>query len=174
MHPSILVNPATIPQYLVTRRWHIHALYLYLHHSLNVCLGLGGRVVVIIVRKISRQNGIHDYASVGSHGLCCCSCPSVRPALASKIWESGTTSFPTHENPLLPSLLLVVFLAMSLSVMLVLQEHVFISAVCRKRHGRDAQAREGSLEAVPPAEESSVSPPLAVIVRQKHVSQPCS
>lgn len=56
----------------------------------------------------------------------------------------------------------VMLLSMSLAVMLLIQEEMLESAVSRKSHCRDAQAGEGVLESLPPAEESCVPPCLAV------------
>lgn len=56
----------------------------------------------------------------------------------------------------------VVLLAMTLSVMLVVQKQVFVATVCSEGHRRDAQPGEGGLEPIPPAKEAYVSPFLAV------------
>lgn len=45
-------------------------------------------------------------------------------------------------------------------VMVVLEEEVLVAAVAGKGNGRDAQAGEGVLEAVPAGEGASVSPGL--------------
>lgn len=67
---------------------------------------------------------------------------------------------PRNLPPPIPASM--VFLAMTLSVMFILQKHVLVATVCCKSHGRNAQAREGVLEPIPPAEEACVAPFLAV------------
>lgn len=52
-------------------------------------------------------------------------------------------------------------LAMPVSVMFVLQEEVLIATVGCECHGRDAEARKGALESVPPGEDALVPPCLS-------------
>jgi hypothetical protein len=58
-------------------------------------------------------------------------------------------------------------LSMAFPVMLVVEEEIFITAVDRKRHSRDAQAREASLESIPSREGSCVSPRLSRLTNQQ-------
>lgn len=77
---------------------------------------------------------------------------------------------PDHGMPLspfsflcpIPTPSLMVSLTMTLAVVFILQKHVLVATVCSKSHGGNAQAREGRLEPIPPAEEACVSPFLAV------------
>ena len=52
----------------------------------------------------------------------------------------------------------------------ILQKEVFVSAVCRKCHRRNAQAWEAALEAVESCEGSGVSPRLTVKFSQFHAA----
>lgn len=63
---------------------------------------------------------------------------------------------PIYTSSFKPESSSVVLLPMSM--MLILQEEVFVSAVYRKCHRRDAQAGEATLESVPSRERSGVSP----------------
>lgn len=67
----------------------------------------------------------------------------------------------------------VVVLAVVLAVVvIVFKEEVLEAAVRRESHCRNAQAREGSLESAPPAEETRVSPSLTVgVLRLAHYSR---
>lgn len=62
--------------------------------------------------------------------------------------------------------------SVTLAVVLVLHEHVFVAAVYRKCHRRDTQSREGALESVPPTEETRVSPFVTVLCSQSSVVSP--
>ena len=53
---------------------------------------------------------------------------------------------------------------------IIFQEEVFVSAVCRKCHRRNAQAWEAALEAVESCEGSGVSPRLTVHLSQFHAA----
>lgn len=56
----------------------------------------------------------------------------------------------------------VVTFSMACSVVVVVQEKIFITAVHCKCHRRDAQAREAALESVPSREGARVSPCLTI------------
>ena len=56
---------------------------------------------------------------------------------------------------------LVMFLSMPLSMVLVLHEHVFVSAISCKCHGRYSQAREAPFESIPSREGACISPSLS-------------
>lgn len=56
----------------------------------------------------------------------------------------------------------VVALAVTLAVVLVVQENILVSTVHRKCHRRGTQTWQAILESVPPAEETCVSPLLTV------------
>lgn len=60
--------------------------------------------------------------------------------------------------------------AVSVAVVVVFEKEVLEAAVRREGHRRDAQAGEGALEPVPPAEEALVSPCLTVVVVGKDVA----
>lgn len=62
----------------------------------------------------------------------------------------------------LPSLMMCLSVSISMSVMLVVQEHIFVSAICRKCNGGDAKAGEDIPESGPSRERSSISPLLAI------------
>lgn len=58
---------------------------------------------------------------------------------------------------------LVVILSMTLPMlMIVLQEHIFVSAINRKSNSRDAQTWEAALKSIPSRETSRGSPCLAI------------
>lgn len=70
-----------------------------------------------------------------------------------------------HSSPsvfTLSSPTLVVLLAVAVAVIVALEEEVFVAAVRRKGHCRDAQAGEARLEPVPPRKLAAVTPCLAV------------
>lgn len=60
----------------------------------------------------------------------------------------------SHTQPLVVAIAVVV---------VILQEEVLVCAVGSEGDGGDAQTGEKTLEAVPPAERTSVSPGLAVV-----------
>lgn len=69
---------------------------------------------------------------------------------------------PPHPSLASLNLASMVSVAVSVAVVLVLQEEVLVAAVGGKGHRRDAQAGERALEAVPSGEDALVSPRLAV------------
>lgn len=88
----------------------------------------------------------------------------LRFAVPASLYVQSDPALLQTKSRHLPSPILnsVVFLAMTLSMVIILQKHVLIATVCSKSHGSNAQAREGVLEPIPPAEEACVSPFLAI------------
>lgn len=63
----------------------------------------------------------------------------------------------------LPSMMSLAVNPLRVSVMIVLQKHVFVSAVRRKCHRCNAQAGEASLKSIPSRERPCVSPRLSAL-----------
>lgn len=97
------------------------------------------------------------FAIVFSGGMCTAKASPASPN------RHRPAVFPASRDRLILIVVSMVFLAVTLAmVMVVFKEEVLEAAVRRKRHCRDAQTREGTLEPVPPAEEACVSPLFAV------------
>jgi len=58
---------------------------------------------------------------------------------------------------------------LAMSVVVIVEEEIFISAISRESHRCDSQARECTFETIPSCERTGVAPCLTVEVQVSHV-----